>query len=172
MKLAAKLLDPHDAMAVVIAAAEGSPIVHTAIIEDDGAMIAAQYGQGVFRLPAGEYDISDPACWLTIDLPWADNTDCKAWRDATIGLKYNWTGCLFSAIRGHGLSYAGEYFCSQHSTETISRLTNGPKTLPPLACPAELVRRIRGILQPSAVCETYQTQDLGPLDAWLRENVK
>jgi hypothetical protein len=165
VKLAAMLVDPHCTLEVIISEAEGSPIVHTGIILDNGRMVYAQYGEGVV---CREVDTSDPTRWLVLDLPWPMNPDCEEWWEATIGDGYNWVGCLLSAIRGKGLTYAGEWFCSQHSAELISRLTGGPKSLPPLACPAELVRRIRGLLSP-ALCESFQPQNIQPMADYLRE---
>jgi hypothetical protein len=169
VKLAAMLVDPRCPLEVIISEAEGSNIVHTGILLDNGRMVYAQYGEGVV---CREVDTSDPTRWLVLDLPWPMNPDCTEWWEATIGDGYNWWGCVLSALRGHGLSYAGEFFCSQHSAELISRLTGGPKSLEPLGSPATLVREIRGILTPARMLEAVRPQNLYPLMEYLRKTMK
>ena len=166
VKLAAMIVDPRCPLEVIIAEAEGSNIVHTGILLDNGRMVYAQYGEGVV---CREVDTSDPTRWLVLDLPWPMNPDCEEWWEATIGDGYNWVGCLLSAIRGKGLTYAGEWFCSQHSAELMSRLTGGPKGLPPLACPAVLVREIEMRLNPMKVLAGCQPQNIQPMADYLRE---
>lgn len=169
VKLAAMLVDPRQPMEFIISEAKGSPIVHTGIILDDGQMVYSQYHEGVVRR---EVDVADPARWLVIDLPWVMNADCLAWIESTLGAAYNWVGCLFSAIRGRGISYAGEWFCSQHSAALISRLSGGPQSLPPLVCPAELVRMVRGAIDPGLLETAGKPQNLKPVALYLRDALR